>query len=270
MYTNKDSNFISYLRTKYGEDCVRLLRKWEITVKKMADYRNHRRFRLKCIKTSITPVSCKLKNPLKTNRSYEIIHKAEKQLLYERIRNIYNTLEMFAKNRSKYYSCLKNMINQHDQDSDIEKCILFINKIKEHMHSKIKEKHINKFKCLYFKRYGYHHNSPGKCKSSITLAKIALWARHLNVPSSFSNTCSQASSNPVVPATPMAPTPSSSTDPAPTTTPGHPPSQFRDTCKTNDHTKKWVINLSKTPSLKNSYPFYKKGPNFAITPKYPP
>ena len=46
MYTNKDSNLISYLRTKYGEDCVRLLRKWEITVKKMADYRNHRRLTL--------------------------------------------------------------------------------------------------------------------------------------------------------------------------------------------------------------------------------
>ena len=31
---------------------------------------------------------------------------------------------MFEKNRSQYYSCLKNMVNQHDQDSDINKCIL--------------------------------------------------------------------------------------------------------------------------------------------------
>ena len=29
----------------------------------MADYRNHRRFMLKCIKASITPVSCKIKAP---------------------------------------------------------------------------------------------------------------------------------------------------------------------------------------------------------------
>ena len=68
MDTNKDSNLFSYLRTKYGEDCVRLLRKWEITIEKMADYRNHRRFTLKCIKASITPVSCKVKNPLKTRK----------------------------------------------------------------------------------------------------------------------------------------------------------------------------------------------------------
>ena len=63
MYTDKDSNLISDIRNKYGENSVRLFRKWEITTKKMADYRNHRRFMLKCIKTSITPVSYKLKAP---------------------------------------------------------------------------------------------------------------------------------------------------------------------------------------------------------------
>ena len=63
MYSNKDSNLISDLRVKYGENSVSLFRKWENTTKKMADYRNHRRFTLKCIKASITPVSCKIKAP---------------------------------------------------------------------------------------------------------------------------------------------------------------------------------------------------------------
>ena len=63
MYTDKDSNLISDLRNKYGENSVRNFRKWEIITKKMVDYRNHRRFTLKCIKASITPVSCKLKVP---------------------------------------------------------------------------------------------------------------------------------------------------------------------------------------------------------------
>ena len=72
----------------------------EFTVKKMADNRNHR-FTLRCIKTGITPVSCKIKNPLrnKTIKSYNIIHKAEKQLLYERIRSINNILYMYEHNR---------------------------------------------------------------------------------------------------------------------------------------------------------------------------
>ena len=63
MYQNKDSNLISDLRDKYGENSVSLIRKWENTTKEMADYRNHRRFTLKSIKASITPVNCKLKAP---------------------------------------------------------------------------------------------------------------------------------------------------------------------------------------------------------------
>ena len=58
---------------------------------------------LKCIKASIIPVSCKLKNPLsyKSRKSYDIIHKAEKQLLYEYIRNINIILAMLDKQRGR-------------------------------------------------------------------------------------------------------------------------------------------------------------------------
>ena len=116
MYTDKDSNLISDLRTKYGEDSIRTFRKWEIIVKKMVDYRNHRRFTLKCIKASITPVSCKLKNPLsyKSTRSYQIIHKAEKQLLYECIRNINNILTTLDKQREDQYKKFKDTIHNHE------------------------------------------------------------------------------------------------------------------------------------------------------------
>ena len=85
MDTNKVSNLFGYLKNKYGEECVRLLRNWEFTFKKMADYRNHRWFTLRCIKATLTPVSCKLKNPLKTNRSYKLTHKVEKQLLMKEL-----------------------------------------------------------------------------------------------------------------------------------------------------------------------------------------
>ena len=144
MYTDKDSNLISDLRTKYGEESVRSIRKWEITIKKMVDDRNHRRFTLRCIKASITPVSCKLKNPLKTEKSYNIIHKAEKHLLYERVRNINNILESLNKQRETLYRKFKDMLfnpNQHVQDPylDVERSRLFINRIKDHRHNKIKE-----------------------------------------------------------------------------------------------------------------------------------
>ena len=150
MYTDKDSNLISDLRTKYGEESFRLFRKWEIIVKKMVDYRNHRRFIIKCIKASITLISCKLKNPLlyKSSRSYQIIHKAEKQLLYEKIRNINSILTTLDKQRGKHYQEFKDTLNQNNSDHEqcLEKSMTFINRIKEHRHDKIKKKHINKFK----------------------------------------------------------------------------------------------------------------------------
>ena len=35
------------------------------------------------------------------------------------------------------------------------------------------------------------------------------------------------------------------------------------------HTDKWVINLSKTPLTQEQLSLLQKGPNYAITPKYP-
>ena len=91
------------------------------------------------------------------------MHKAEKQLLYECIRNINNTLESLDKQRETQYRKFKDTLfnsNQHvqDPDLDLERSRLFINKIKDHRHSKMKEKHIDMFKRLYFKHCGYHHN----------------------------------------------------------------------------------------------------------------
>ena len=65
MDTNKFSNLFSYLSNKYGEDSVKLFRFWELTVKKMVDHMSYRRFTLRCIKVGITPVSCRIRNPLK-------------------------------------------------------------------------------------------------------------------------------------------------------------------------------------------------------------
>ena len=216
MYTDKDSNLISDLRTKYGEESVRLFRKWEIIVKKMVDYRNHRRFTIQCIKASITPVSCKLKNPLsyKSSRSYQIIHKAEKQLLYERIRNINSILATLDKQRENQYQKFKDTLNQNNLDHEqyLERSRTFINRIKEHRHDKIKKKHIDKFKKLYFKRYGYHHNLNRHTSSFGNIDHNSqVLSGQSNVSLNFSTRTTNHSSTSSVPATPMAPTPSTHT-----------------------------------------------------------
>ena len=273
MYTDKDSNLISDLRTKY-EDSVRTFRKWEIIVKKMVDYRNHRRFTLKCIKASITPVSCKLKNPLsyKSTRSYQIIHKAKKQLLYKRIRNINSILATLDKQREDQYQKFKDILNQNNQEHEqyLDRSRTFINRIKEHRHNKIKNKHIDKLEKLYFKRFGYHHNI-NRCTTSfdnINHNSHSLSGQS-NVPSSISTRTTNHSSTSSIPATPMAPIPSThAVDFQPAA--NHPaPRQPTSSHTCTSHTDKWVINLSKTPITQEQLSLYKKAPIMPLPPNTP-
>ena len=137
MDTNKVSNLFKYLKDKYGEESVRLPRFWEFTINKMVDHMNHRRFMIRCLKVRGTLVICRIRNPLhlKSNKSYQIIQKAERQLLYGKVRNLNSILYMYEYNRAKCYSQLRNLISEED----IFECISFINKIKEHSIIKLKE-----------------------------------------------------------------------------------------------------------------------------------
>ena len=60
----------------------------------MVDYRNHRRFLIKCLKQEVIPVSVKLKTNIHTTKALQIIRRAEKQLLNECIRSINNMIEI--------------------------------------------------------------------------------------------------------------------------------------------------------------------------------
>ena len=228
------------------------------------------------IKASITPISCKLKNPLlhKSFRSYQIIHKAEKQLLYERIRNINSILATLDKQRESQYQKFKDTLevnnSDHEHEQYLDRSRTFIYKIKEHRHDKIKKKHINKFKKLYFKRYGYHHNLSRHNTSFGNIDhNFPALSRQSNVPSNFSTRTTNHSSTPSTPATPMVPTPSTHAanfQPAANQpVPRQPASNH--TC--TSHMDKWVINLSKNPSPRNNYPFYKKVPIMPLPPNTP-
>ena len=228
---------------------------------------------LKCIKASITPVSCKLKNLLsyKSSRSYQIIHKTEKQLLYECIRNIYSILAMLDKQREDQYKRFKAIIsntNSQDQDQDLDRSRLFINKIKEHRHDKIRAKHIEKFEKLHFKHYGYHHNINRHTHFfDNTDHVLDTLSGQPKVPSGFTASSTTASTTSSIPTTPTTPTPSTqvaATLPAP----GLPPSASTSHTGTS-HMDKWVINLSKTPLTVEQLPLLQKGLNFAIIPKCP-
>ena len=160
------------------------------------------------IKASITPISCKKNLSYKSTRSYQIIHKAEKQLHYECIRNINSILATLDKQREDQYQKFKDNLNPNNQEHEqyLDRSRIFINRIKEHRHDKIKTKHIAKFKKLYFKRYGYHHNI-NRCTSSFDNIdrNSNAFSGQSNVPSRFSTRTTNYSPTLSIPATPMTP-----------------------------------------------------------------
>ena len=63
---------------EFGLENVTILRKWEQLEKKIADFKNHRRFTLRCLSQKITPNSLKLKSNIKTSKGKRILERAEK------------------------------------------------------------------------------------------------------------------------------------------------------------------------------------------------
>ena len=86
--------------------------------KKMANYRNHHRFTIKCLKSEVIPVSIRLKTNIKTSKGLQIIRRAEKQLLNEHIQSINNTLELLMLKRDTCIKELKDNIQDKSEDKD--------------------------------------------------------------------------------------------------------------------------------------------------------
>ena len=106
------------------------------TEKKMANYKNHRRFSIKCLKREIIPVSIKLKTSIHTRKASEIIRRAEKQLLNEFIRSINNMIEINMFRRDTYFHQLERVIDHET----LQECKNFINKVRECRHKKVLER----------------------------------------------------------------------------------------------------------------------------------
>ena len=128
---------------------------------------------------------------------------------------------MLEKQRQDQYTKFKDSLFGHDHtntdqisvsdpalDPDLDLILdrsrSFINKIKEHQHEKIKTKQINKFKRLYYKRHGCHHNlnRHNHCFDNTNHNSSSLSGQP-NVPSSISPRSSTTSIISNVPATPI-------------------------------------------------------------------
>ena len=96
----------AHIIQEYGQESVKTFRWWEKIEMKMVDFKNHRKFTLRCLSKGIVPVSIKLKSAVKTSKGIYIVRKAEQMLMIERIREINNTITML---NCQIYTCINNL-----------------------------------------------------------------------------------------------------------------------------------------------------------------
>ena len=72
----------------------------------MADFQNHRRFSLRCLKQEVILVSIRIKSNVKTPRGLYIVKRAEKALLNKRIRSVNNTINML---KTQIDTCIEQL-----------------------------------------------------------------------------------------------------------------------------------------------------------------
>ena len=141
-------NIPQHISKEFGKDVLAILRKFESINMKICDYKNHRRFSLRCLSNSLTLVSLKLKNNIRIHKSDCIIQKAEKGLLSKRVRNINNILNHLEHDRYMYCQKLSAILVQ-----DLSKeCKGFIGDLKETRHLKIMEWQKRKFESLWHRK----------------------------------------------------------------------------------------------------------------------
>ena len=115
----------------------------------MCDYENHRRISLRCLGNGIIPVSLKLKNHVRTQRSDNIIHKAERSLLNKRIREVNMTSNRLKHDVYMYQNKLSGIIREDLMKKSIE----FIKQHKEARHKTVMDRQIKKYNKLWAQKY---------------------------------------------------------------------------------------------------------------------
>ena len=155
----------------------------------MADFTNHRRFTLRCLSKGLVPVSIHLQKNIKTPKGLQIVRKAERALMNERVRSINNTLNMVRDLRDTCIDELRRVLN----DEWMDKCREFIAVGREQQHLKTLNRQKEKFNRLLDRQqvgegehavlhggHGGNHSNPTRHNSAIENRRENTWVRNLS------------------------------------------------------------------------------------------
>ena len=120
--------FVS-IGTEFGVESVTILTTWEKLEKKIADFKNHRRFTLRCISQKITPPAWNWKVILKPPEGRGS-YRGQRNNWQMNVRSINNTTEICTCRRD---ACMEQIQGQISANY-YKECCDFMERVREHRH----------------------------------------------------------------------------------------------------------------------------------------
>ena len=144
------------IREKCGQNHVQSFRKLETLSKQHARHSNHLRFNLRCKHEGIIPRSLNIQSPIKSKGAMEIIDKAKKQLLRERIslnvKKVDNIVKDIEKSQNEWLS--NPDLNEEIRSAAVSHLAVQ----RENTHLSTKTRHIGKMEKLVEKQKAAKYN----------------------------------------------------------------------------------------------------------------
>ena len=157
-------NLFNDLRKDYGQSTVKTVRDYENIERKIARHRNHLVYTLRCKDENVIPPSLKIKSPINTSWVRDIVNKAQKALVRERIRVINNKLDNLKQTSTE----IRSRIQQQLPDSVYSNVATHIAKSRESEFQKAKWRQLDKLQRLMNKNEEKSSGKGGRhqsCKS---------------------------------------------------------------------------------------------------------
>ena len=136
------------LQDELGTSTLKEVRQLENMVRKIARYKNHLHFTLRCKHQGLTPVSLKLKTSLKVPKAIEIVTKAEKDLLDLRVRDINYRLELFQDSRRDLRESLFSTTTMAGRPELYDQVMAFMDRVSRREYDQCRQCHMKNFNLL--------------------------------------------------------------------------------------------------------------------------
>ena len=147
--TNTYKNIHSRL-FDFGNDCLNEARQLEKVSRKLARTRNHLRYNLTCYNSRVTPAGLSLKSNIRGPRASNIIQKAERALVNERIRQHNFTIDILETEKQQ----LKDRLQAKLPSNEYQEVVRFSQNASQVENDRVKSRHIEKFRKLKERKHG--------------------------------------------------------------------------------------------------------------------